>query len=73
MNGTPIEPRIKAILADGEWHTRADISRGLIGKVKSLSSSVVMRLWQMEEQGKIEHRVSFEGARGTHEYRIVKL
>lgn len=70
MNGTPLEPRILDILSDGEWHSRADISRGLVGKVTTLSSSTVMRLWQMEYDGKIKHKILFLGARGTHQYRI---
>lgn len=70
MNGTPLEPRILAILADLQWHSRADISRGLVGSVKTLSSSTVFRLWQMEYEGRIEHKILFLGARGTHQYRI---
>ena len=69
MNGTPLEPRILAILSDNQWHSRADISRGLVGSVKTLSSSTVMRLWQMEYDGKIEHKIVYLGARGKHYYR----
>jgi hypothetical protein len=79
--GSPIEPRILAILADNDWHSRRDIAKGLNhrygprkggAKTYMMGPADVHALNRLLDKGAIEQRVIYtRGLSMRTEYRIV--
>lgn len=69
----PIAPRLLAILADNQWHSRASLATGL-KRSYGISPQDLKVLERLEGEGKIEKRWALlKGMNGQWEYRLIPI